>query len=225
MTTLTVTRAAQLPRVNLLPPEIEEAAKLGRLKRVLVLAVVGSLVLVALLFVWASRQVSSAQSDLTAAQATGTALQAEAAKYAEVPKVNAEVTAAETNLSTAMAPEIRWSFYLNDLSLTIPNGVRLTSFTATNAAAQAQAQAGSTLPVSASGVPGVGTVAFEGKATGSDAVVSFLRVLDKQKGYYEPYLSSFTREDGTTVGRVYTFSSTATVNMDALSQRYAQAGQ
>jgi len=54
MTTLTPTRLAALPRVNLLPPEIAAAAKLRRLKAMLALLVVGALVVVGLLFFLAS---------------------------------------------------------------------------------------------------------------------------------------------------------------------------
>ena len=72
------------------------------------------------------------------AQAEDAQLQADVATYAEVPQVLAEVDVAQANLVTAMTPEIRWSFYLNDLSLTIPRTTRLTSMTAVNAAADAQ---------------------------------------------------------------------------------------
>ena len=41
-------------------------------------------------------------------------------KYADVPKVYAAVDAAEAQLKLAMGHEIRYSFVLNDLSLTIP---------------------------------------------------------------------------------------------------------
>ena len=47
------------------------------------------------------------------------------AKYAEVPKVYAQVDAAEADLELAMGQEIRYSFVLNDLSLTIPSDVWL----------------------------------------------------------------------------------------------------
>jgi len=226
VTTLTLSQVVDLPRVNLLPPEIAQAAKFRQLKILLGLIVAGALLLVVAAFVWAGAQVSSAQAGLEEAQATGTALQAEAAQYAEVPRVNAEVAAAETNLSTAMAPEIRYSFYLSDLSLTIPESVRLTTLTAVNSAAALQLDAGGQLPVSVSGAPGVGTNTFDGKAKSFDAVAAWLVSLSKQPGYVDPYVGAITKEDGgTTVGDVYTYSSTVTVTGEALSQRYApQAG-
>ena len=61
------------------------------------------------------------RGDLATAQARGQRRsRPRSPSYAEVPQVLAEVDAAQANLVTAMTPEIRWSFYLNDLSLTIP---------------------------------------------------------------------------------------------------------
>lgn len=224
MTTLTVARAAQLPRVNLLPPEIEASAKLSHLKRILVFVLVAALALVGVGYFFAMQQVSSAQSSLDAATAAGTALQAEAAKYAEVPQVQAELSTAQTNLATAMASEVRFSFLLNDLSLTIPSGVRLSDLTVTNVSATAQMTPGTTLPSTYNGNMGVGTVTYQGKATSADAVASWLRT-QSQEGLLNPQTSTITRDQGGTVGRVYTFSSDATVPASMLSGRYQQAGQ
>ncbi len=138
MTTLTPTRLAQMPRVNLLPPEIAAAAKLKRLKLILGLLVLAAMVLVVLGYLFASSSIGGAEESLADAQADGAQLQADVATYAEVPQVLAEVDTAQANLETAMTPEIRWSFYLNDLSLTIPRSTRLVTMTAINDAAAAQ---------------------------------------------------------------------------------------
>ena len=85
-------------------------------------------------FLWysAHSSVAGAQQELAAAQAPAdTPFRSEAAKYADVPKTYAQVTAAEAELTTAMGNEIRFSFVLNDLSLTIPAKVWLTQVTIT----------------------------------------------------------------------------------------------
>ena len=91
-----------------------------------------------LAFLWVSGQVGGAEEELATLRPTGSALEAEVATYAEVPEVLAAVDAAQANLVTAMTPEIRWSFYLNDMSLTIPRSTRLVSMTAVNDGAAAQ---------------------------------------------------------------------------------------
>ncbi|MGH8938093.1 MAG: hypothetical protein ACRDV2_01960, partial [Actinomycetes bacterium] len=60
MTTLTTTRLATLPRVNLLPPEIEEQRRFRRVQAGLGGAVAVAVALVAAGFVMANSEVSSA---------------------------------------------------------------------------------------------------------------------------------------------------------------------
>src|SRR5436190_652782 len=109
MSTLTTTRIAELPRVNLLPPEIEEQRRLRVVKGGLAAAVAASLVVAGGMFFWASSQASHAQDNLDAAQAQTAQLQAKQAQYSEVPKVFARVEAARAQLGLAMGKEIRWS--------------------------------------------------------------------------------------------------------------------
>ena len=87
-----------------------------------------------------------------------------------------------------MTPEIRWSFFLNDLSLTIPSSTRLVSDDAINTAAAAQI-AGTCDPARwrrRSEQVTMGSVAFTGKSTDFDAVAAWLQSLARQKGYLEP---------------------------------------
>ncbi len=121
MSTQTTTLLATLPRVNLLPPEIEQArrfqARAGRpRRRGRRVARRGAL----LCSCWRIAQVGKAQDDLDANVAQGTQLQAKVAEYAEVPLVYGQVEAAHAQLGQAMGQEVRWSYFLNDLSLKIP---------------------------------------------------------------------------------------------------------
>lgn len=228
MTTLTPTRLAAMPRVNLLPPEIEAAARLKRLKAVLAIVVLAVLAAVVLVYLFVSGQVGAAEDDLATAEAQGTALQAELAEYAEVPEVLAAVDAAQANLTTAMTPEIRWSFYLNDLSLSIPKTSRLATLTAVNAAAAAQVAPATgvgltTAPVTPLGAPSMGTVAFTGSATDFDAVAAWLQTLARQQGYTEPSVTSITESDAEdTVGHFYEIETSIALTPEAASNRYLQ---
>lgn len=229
MTTLTVTRAAELPRVNLLPPEIEEAAKLAKTKKSLVAVIIAVLALLVLGFFWANSKVSSAQQGLDAAQAEGQTLAAQQAQYAQVPAVDAQLATAALNLQTAMAPEVRVSFIMNDLSLTIPSGVRLSSMTigigpndpAVLAATTAATAAGQPAPDLA------GSLSYSGVSRSYDAVAAWLNSFNSQAAYTAPYLNTATENaEGTTVDTTYNFTSSAELTGEAKSDRYTvKAGQ
>jgi Tfp pilus assembly protein PilN len=221
MTTLTASRVAEFPRVNLLPPEIDQASRLRRLQILLGLALLGLLVIVALVFFWAGGQVTAANDELTAAEAQGASLEAQVADFAEVPKVIAEVGAAQDALVTAMTPEVRFSFYLNDLSLTIPRSTRLVDLTATNTAAAAQLDP--SLPPTATqlGEPTMGNIAFTGASSSFDGVAAWMQSLARQEGYVSPTLQTVAKADADlTVGTVYTVSSSTSLSIEAASGRF-----
>lgn len=225
MTTLTPTRLAAMPRVNLLPPEIAEAARLKRLKSILLVLLVAVTGLVVLGFLMAAGQIGAAEDDLAAAEAQGAALQAEVATYAEVPEVLGAVQVAQTNLVTASAPEIRWSFYLNDLSLTIPSTSRLTAMTAVNQLAAVQVtgpSAEASTTVTPLGAASVGSVSFSSRTTDLDAIAAWLQSLSRQDGYIESTVESAVKAELTdTVGEFYDVESSTQMSADAVSGRFA----
>jgi Tfp pilus assembly protein PilN len=223
MSTQTTTRVGTLPRVNLLPPEIEHERRFRHVQLGLAAGVVGSLGVVAVLFLAANGQVSAAQDDLSTAQAQTSRLQAQAAEYAEVPLVYSQVEAARAQLELAMGKEIRWSFYLNDLSLKTPRNVWLTTMTASSNEAPAAAAAVTSGPAEAANwsKPGVASVAFEGYALEHNDVATWLDSLAKQKGYDQPYFTESTDEKiGSTA--LEKFKSQVMVTDKALSKRYIQ---
>jgi Tfp pilus assembly protein PilN len=220
MSTLTTVRTAALPRVNLLPPEIEEARQFRKTQFGLAAAVAASLVVVAGLFVMANGAVSSANSDLQTSQASGAKLQADAAKYSDVPAVYARVAAAKAQLSLAMGQEVRWSFFLNDLSLKTPSKVWLTEMTVTQLDPSAAVAAGPTAGATYIN-PGIGNVQFHGYAKAHNDVASWLDSLARQKGYAQPYFTNSTKEKISDV-TVVTFDSKVSITEDALSKRYTQ---
>jgi Tfp pilus assembly protein PilN len=218
MSTQTLIRTGTLPRVNLLPPEFGERARLRKTKAGLGAGVAASLVAVVALFVAATGQVSSAQDNLDATTTEGASLQSQTAKYADIPAAIAKVDAADLQRTQAMASEIRWSRYLNDLSLRIPSKVWLT--TVTVAQAQGTAAIAGTYPE-----PGIGTVTFEGKAYGHRDVATWLRTLPQEKGWIQPVFTASTVDDslkGPGGHPGVTFSSQVTVTEKALSHRFEQ---
>ncbi|MGN6331121.1 MAG: PilN domain-containing protein [Motilibacteraceae bacterium] len=220
--TLTAARTAALPRVNLLPPEIAEAVRLRKVKAGLGAVVVGAVAVVGLLYVQATGAVNDAQDQVAAAQARTTQINAETAKYSDVPRVYAQVAAAQAQLEQAMGQEVRWSYYLNDLSLTIPPHVWLTQLQVTTnngAAGATPAAAGAAASLT---TPGIGSVKFSGVAYSHNDVAAWLDALAKQKGYADAYFSK-SEEDPDSLSRpTVKFDSTVTVTSDALSGRYTQ---
>lgn len=199
-----------LPRVNLLPPEIAESARFRRITYGLGGGLLGALGVVALLYVGALAAVNEANTELETATASGAALQVETAKYADVEAVYARAAAAQAMLTSAMGEEVRYSQFMNDLSLTVPANVWVKNVTF--AQAPAPAALGST-------VPGIGTVTFTGVGFKHDDVAVWLESLGKQKGYVNAYFTSSTKAllgNRSTVN----FTSTVTMTADALSGRY-----
>ena len=222
MTTLTAHSVATLPRVNLLPPEIGEQRRFRKVQAGLgagVLAAVGVVVAFTLL---ANAAVSDAQSDVDAATAKQAQLQEQRAQYAEVPLVYAQVEAAEAQLGQAMGKEVRWSYFLNDLSLKVPGKVWLTSMTVTQNVEDAAAAAVVAVPATGTYLTtGIGTVTFQGNGYAHNDVAAWLDALAKQKGLTQAYFSNSTKEKIGTE-RAVTFTSQATVTEEALSKRYTQ---
>ena len=201
-----------LPRVNLLPPEIAEKVRFRRIQAGLGGGLLATLGVVALLYVGAVSSVNDAQGELTDATATGTALTAETAKYDDVKAVYARAEAAQVMLTKAMGEEVRYSRFLNDLSLTIPDNVWVKNVTFAQAAVP---------PGVGATEPGVGTVTFTGVGFNHDDVAVWLESLAKQKGYTNPYFTSSTKALlGTR--EIVDFTSTVTMTPAALSGRYTK---
>lgn len=199
-----------LPRVNLLPPEIAERVRFRRIQYGLGGGVLAAVGVVALLYLAAVGSVNDATTELETANTTNAALQAETAKYAEVQAVYAQAAAAQAMLTQAMGEEVRFSQYLNDLSLTVPENVWLQNVTFKQA----------TTP-SALGTtePGIGQVTFTGVGFKHDDVAVWLESLARQKGYTDPYFTSSTKALIGTRATV-NFSSTVTMTPAALSGRF-----
>jgi Tfp pilus assembly protein PilN len=201
-----------LPRVNLLPPEIAETRRMRRIQVGLGGAVLGAVGIVALLYVAASSSASSAQTDLDAATAKHTQLQAETVKYRDVTAVYDRAAAAQAMLTQAMGEEVRYSRFLTDLSLSIPENVWIKNLTFSQGAAPAAV--GST-------VPGIGTVTVAGVGFKHDDVAVWLESLAGQKAYTNVY---FTNSTEALLGtrKTVNFTSTATLTPAAYSGRYTK---
>jgi type IV pilus assembly protein PilN len=218
MSTATATaagvRLTQMPKVDLLPPEIAAEATFRKLRLGLGLGVAAAVGVVGLLWYSAHTSVAGAQSELTAAQASQARLQVEVTKYADVPKAYASVQAAQAQLSAAMGHEVRFSFILNDLSMTIPNKVWLHTATIT------QDVDATSPPVGSWGNTGIATLTVDGFAYNYPDVAAWLQMLGKGKYYTDPYFSDAHQGDPIAGKPNVLFSSSVIITDKAYSGRY-----
>jgi Tfp pilus assembly protein PilN len=224
-TTTTSTRVVELPRVNLLPPEIFEKRQLQRAQAGLGVVVIAALVGVGLVYVSGGSAVTDAKSRLTNSQATQTDLQSQLNQLSFVTAEAAQADAAKGMLVQATASTIPFSTYLADLSLLTPKNVWFTAVTLTSSV-----PAGSiTDPASAPAT--VGSVTFAGQALAHNDVATWLDSAAKEVGFADPYFSSSTESlipgtglaPGSKPKTWVTFSST--VNLTSAALCGAQPGK
>ena len=203
------------PRVNLMPREIAEAAKFRRFQFAMGATLLGAVVVVAGLTYQAHHGVAAAKQQLAAAQSEQANLQQQLNSLQSVQDVYDQYTAKQAILQQAMGDEIRWSYYLEDLSLKIPSNVWLNNVSATEGAA------GGGASVAATG--GIGSITFAGVAFSHDDVATWLDVLAKEKGFTSAYFSNST-EGLLGTRKVVNFSSSVVLTPAAESGRYTASG-
>jgi len=214
------------PSVNLLPPEIAEAAKFRRFQ----LAMAGLLVLavaaVGVMYENAHHSVQQAENAKSAAVAEAAGLQGQVAQLQSVKSTYDQVANYKSLQSEALGSEIRWSFYLADLSLRMPNSVWLTGMTVTQGAPEtATSSTGApdsgTTPAVIAPPDQVATISFTGVALSHDDVAKWLNAMAGEKGWSDPYATNITESTiGTQV--VDDFTASVAVTSQALSNRFTQ---
>lgn len=215
------TTTGTMPRVNLLPPEIAEKATLRKAQFAMAGVGLAAAAVVGVLVMNASAKVSEANELKAEAAAANVKLTADMKALQNVRDVYARVDAAKATLAAAMHDEILWSSYLHDMTLTIPENVWVTSFSATvTPKSTTVAPAGATVNAPVLD-PGLGTVNISGVAFSHHDVATWLESLSKQKGYANPY---FTQSTEMVIGgrTLYKFTSSVNLTPAALSGRYTK---
>ena len=210
-------RLVALARVNLMPNSYARRAAVRRAKVWAIAALLGALLVAALLFIVSWQKATSAQERLDQATFQRTILQTEASRYSGVPRVFEAVNSAQGQLVVAMGNEVRWSFFLNDLALTMPAGVSLDSLDAT---VIGPGQATETTGDGQVGAK-VGNLSVDGKALTYNSVANWLDSLAKMDTVADPYVSGLAaaEQEGTDI---VSFSSTGDITTETLSGRYTQ---
>lgn len=227
MTTETVSGMTTVPApsVNLMPPEIAEAAKFRRFQLAMGGVVVIAAVVVGALYTSARHSASDAQGDLDSAQAQKAQIAQQVDQLKSVADTYQQVQQAKSLLAAAMGNEVRWSYYLEDMSLKIPDNVWLTSMSVTpgtTSSATTTSTTGTT-PAAIAPPDQIATITFGGVALSHDDVAKWLTAIAAEKGWSDPYVTSITE---TTIGSrsVYDWQGTVDITSKALSDRYTQSG-
>ncbi len=209
---------ATVPKVNLLPPEILEGRRFRTVQTRLAAVVVGVVVAGLGATVWAHYQVRGAESELALATAQTTALQQEAATYAEVPLVLAQVDAAEAARETAMGTDVLWYRFLDELALATPAKVDLADLDVTMATGGTVAS-GNADPLSDTSL---GEVVVNGTTTSMPDVAGWLTSVGSVHGLDTSRLQTAARESSeqNTAGDDINFTTAIGITADALSHRY-----
>ncbi|HUU61553.1 MAG TPA: PilN domain-containing protein [Acidimicrobiia bacterium] len=192
--------------INLLPPEVaEERAKRRRAGLLIVVGVVYLAALAGGVFYWNSR-VSAAKADVEAQQEANRTLEREVAALADAGALQEEFETKAALVRTALAADVDWGVFLNDLSRLVPPRVWIQSF------------AGAIEPGASAEL--VGAVFFNGVGFDFPDVSEWLRSLGSEgfSGVTGPWVSTATEG---VIGEepVVNFSSTAALTAGALTDR------
>jgi Tfp pilus assembly protein PilN len=223
---------ADLPHVNLLPPEIGERKRLQQVQLLGVVLLAVAVAAVGALYTTGKSDVSNAKKQVAAANAENATLTRSVATYAHVSAVKADKDAHEAMLIQAMATEIQWSNYLGAFA-TLPTSTWLEGLTLSETV-----QPGSlTSPTQAPAI--VANISFQG--TGVKSYLSLADFLDRvatlgggggtatgggvgaQDGFISVYFSTAVEAfiDAT---KVVNFAASTAMTSTALSKRCVKAG-
>ncbi len=134
MSVQTINRQTQLPSVNLIPPEIQEARDFNRLQFGLAALVALAVAGVGAFYVQARSGEGDARAALADAQAQQQAAQRKLHGLQYVTAAKQDAAAAEATLTQARSTNVHWSDTLNDLSVSLPTNVWYTSLNIVEAA-------------------------------------------------------------------------------------------
>ncbi|GEA82266.1 PilN domain-containing protein [Cellulomonas uda] len=175
-----------LPQVNLLPPEVRAARGLQSIKRWLVIALLVVVALCALVWLLAQSVASNAQSDLENAQRETARLTQEQTKYAEVPRVQAQLAEAVRARQIAGSTDILWKQYFDAIAAVLPEGASMDSFAITGSTPMEGPGAAAHALQGAS----IGNIAFAARSVSVPDVSALMDALDSIPGLADSFVTS-----------------------------------
>ncbi|MEA2484669.1 MAG: type pilus assembly protein PilN [Thermoleophilaceae bacterium] len=210
-----------LPRINLLPQEINEANTARKAKAGLGAVIVAAALGTGYLYMSASSSAVDAQTKLDAAAAQTRTLQQQVAQHNTVAPVKAELAARSALISGAMANNVPWAFYLADVQLDLPRGARLVTW---SMALSPATTAGA--PATVFGSNGVATWTITGEAKRYEDVALVIESIAQLDPVDSVFVSSATTAVDAISGRsIVNFSLSARMNDKAVVPYSLKAGR
>jgi Tfp pilus assembly protein PilN len=202
-------------RVDLMPPEVLRRRRFRRARRLMALAVAGAALTAVAVSVSAWQAAVTAREELATEQARTSRLQAEAARFAEVPAVLGSIERARTSLSLAMSQEIGWYPVLDDITRSAPETVWFEQITLSAVPADAVVED----PLATPGA--VASVQMTGRALDHQDVVAWLDEMAGLATWTDPVFTESAAETGEAdAGAPLTFTTTARLSAEAYTQRF-----
>ena len=207
-----------LPRVNLLPQEINAANAAQKMRFVLAGGLVVVLAGMGYMYVSAGNSVTDAESRLGESQSQTRQLQNQVASHGTIAPLKAEVAARALKLNSAMAQNVPWAFYLNDVQLALPPGVRLVSWSMTLSPVVP--------PAGTFASNGVASWTIAGQAKSYEAVAKVIESLQRLDQVDSVLVTAATDAVDTDSGqRLVTFALSARMNDKAIRPYAVKAGR
>ncbi len=198
-----------MTRVNLLPPEFRERARIRR--RTVMVSVAGVAVVAVIVFAYVLQGFTESRlsRELAAQNATNSQLQQRVNQFQRFETLRSQLQQREELLTAALADTVAWSGVLHDLSLVIPDRVWLTNLTGS-----LLGTTGTAAPVTP-GAPGstlVGNIQFQGSSLDSEDVALWLTRLEQVNGWVNAWL---TQAGKAVIGSTTVFQFTSSVDLTA----------
>ncbi|TFB87092.1 hypothetical protein E3O44_08060 [Cryobacterium algoricola] len=207
-----------MPRVGLLPPEVQQDRNAAAIRRRLVISAVGILAIMVVGTGASTVLASQAQTRLDDEQSRTASLIAEQSKYLEVRSVQSEVTLVQAAQQVGVSTEVNWKEYLTSVAHTLPQGVTIDTVTL-DFGSPISPYSQPTAPLQGARV---GTVTFDAKSATLPDVPAWLDALASSPGFADALPQSVNRDETT---GVYTVNITMHVNDGAYSKRFATGGK
>jgi Tfp pilus assembly protein PilN len=192
--------------INLLPPEVAQQRTRRRRVAVAIFGAIAYLVLLVVGMLYWDTKVDSARDDLDAQTDINLSLEREVAALGDSAVTQTQYQAKADLVRSALASDIDWGIFLNDLARLVPPRVWVDTFN------------GSVVPQTTPGV--VGLVSFSGTGFDFPDVSAWLRALESDQfaGITGPWVTTVSQG---TIGleEVVTFSSTAVLTTAAVTDR------
>lgn len=180
-----------VPQVNLLPPEVQQARAMRQARRVVVGAIIATVVVAASGVGGAYLYSEGTARNLASAQADSQRLLSTQATFAQVTSVRQKLVQAAAAHRSITAHVVDWEPYFDALSASLPSTLQIRSMAVDSTTASAQTGA---VQVAAAGPPHVATVTVHVLTPRLSPVQTWLAALPALKGYVDASPGSVTSD-------------------------------